>query len=66
MVCLEVNKQVGVLRKLVTTKIASEESFIVVVSVAVEAIAVSHAPATENLSEMSRKECQGLSNSLTK
>ena len=52
--------------KLVTTKIASEESFIVVVSVAVEAIAVSYAPATENLSEMSRKECQGLSNSLTK
>ena len=52
--------------KFVTTKIASEESFIVVVSVAVEAIAVSHAPATENLSEMSRKECQGLSHSLTK
>ena len=52
--------------KLVTTQIASKESFIVVVSVAVEAIAVSNTPATENLSEMSRKECQGLSNSLTK
>ena len=52
--------------KLVTTQIASKECFIVVVSVAVEAIAVSNTPATENLSEMSRKECQGLSNSLTK